>query len=168
MRERTTCLPPFAKVRVPDNEAATAVDVVLRQARKLHLAAKVGSISRAMPAVRRVYVAGIFPGIALSALYGERQTLQRKHFLRALALEAGYPDWERYRPALEGMQLAAVDHFKVADGGFGTLNSWFSNEQQALACAAQLGGRVFKIGTQAVVVSPEALADVQRRPPLPT
>ena len=144
--------PPFAVT-----QAASALQMVLRHARKLHLAAKGESLSRAMPALRRIHAAGIFPGLALSALYGRRETLQRKHFLRALAIEGGYPDWETYRPELAKMPLSAVEHFKVAEGGFGTLNAWFSNEEQALASAEKQGGRVFKIGHQAVLVTPVAM-----------
>ena len=45
----------------------------------------------------------MFPGLALSALYRDRATPQRKHFLRALAVEAGFPDWEIFRPQLDLM-----------------------------------------------------------------
>jgi hypothetical protein len=137
-------------------QALTATDVVLRQARKLHRAARCGGISSALPAVRRVHAAQVFPGRTLSTLYRERQALQRKHFLRALAIEAGFVDWESFRPMLQQMPLDAVAHFKVVDEGCAFLNSWFSNEAQAQAHASQYGGQVFRVGTQAVVVPPEA------------
>ena len=64
------------------------------------------------------------------------------HFLRALAVEVGYPDWERFRPHFDQMRPESLDHFKVADEGFVFLNSWFSNQEQAHAFARQKGGRV--------------------------
>lgn len=135
-----------------------AIDLVLRQARKLHLAARAGSISSAMPALRRAHGAGLFPGISLSALHRQRATLKRKHFLRLLAIEAGFPDWERFRPVLEHWPPEALDHFKVADEWFAFLNSWFSTEEQASAFAAEHGGRVLRFGRQAVVVFSDARA----------
>jgi hypothetical protein len=143
----------------PGKLPLTARQLVLRQARKLHRAATSTSIVFAMPAVRRVHAAGVFPGLALSALYRERATLQRKHFLRALAVEAGFPDWETFRPQLDLMPPEAFEHFKLADEGFAKLNTWFSNEAQAQAFADQHGGRVVKVGAQAVVMPLDVQAE---------
>ncbi len=147
--------------------AINATELVRRQARVLHRAAQSESVSAALPAVRRLYAAGIFPGQRLSALYRDRQRLQCKHFLRALAVEAGFPDWERFRPALDQMPLEAFDHFKVSADWHVFLNSWFSNEAQPRAYAAEHSGRVVRFGTQAVVVTHEHTDHAPLRPPPP-
>lgn len=136
----------------------SATALVLRHARRLHRAARSGSLGAALPAIRRVHAAGLFPGQALSALYREREQLQRKHFLRALAIEAGFPDWEQYRPQLDQLPPAAVDHLKVGTEWRGFCHAWFSTEAEARAHADAHGGRVLKVGAQAVVISPEAEA----------
>ena len=129
--------------------AVTATDVVLRQARKLHRAASNGSIVSALPAARRVHAAGIFPGRALSVSYRERSELRRKHFLRALAVEAGFADWESCRAQLERLPVEVFARFKVEEEWFAYLNSWFSNELQAQAFADRHGGKVIRVGAQA-------------------
>ena len=149
---------------VPDSTAGrrprTAVDLVLRQARKLHHAAKSGSISVAMPALRRVRATGVFFDCPLSRLYRARQNLKRKHFLRALAVEAGFLDWEHFRPHLDQMPPEAIEHFEMADEWLVFLNLWFSNEEQARAFACEHGGRVVRSGTQAFVVAPDSQVHV--------
>lgn len=92
-----------------------AIDLVLRQARRLHLAAKGGGISSAMPVLRRVHAAGLFPDESLAALFRRRATFKRKHFLRLLAMESGFPDWARFRPVLRCWPPQALDHFKVEE-----------------------------------------------------
>ena len=138
-----------------DTHAGTAADLLLRQARKLHRAASTGSIVSAMPAVRRLHAAGIFPGRSLSALYRDRGELKRKHFLRALAVEAGFADWESCKPQLGHLPVEAFARFKVEEEWFAFLNSWFSNEQDAQAFADKHGATVVRVGTQAVVLSLE-------------
>jgi hypothetical protein len=131
--------------------APTAVEIVLRQARKLHRAAKTGGISSAMPVMRRVHKAGVLPGHKLSSLYALRRQLQRKHFLRTLAIEAGFPDWERFRPELVQWPAQALAHLHVEEH-FAQLNLWFSTEALARAHAAAHGGQVLRWGTQAMVL----------------
>jgi hypothetical protein len=143
--------------------AIAAIELVRRQARRLHRAALSGSIAVAMPALRRVHAADIFPDRPLSTIYREREGLKRKHFLRTLAVEAGFPDWERFRPHLDQMPPEAFDHFKVVDEWFVFLNSWFSNEEQAHAFARKHGGRALRIGNQAVVVSPDSQVEAPAR-----
>ncbi|MEK8034735.1 hypothetical protein AACH06_28285 [Ideonella sp. DXS29W] len=132
------------------------IDIVLRQARKLHLAAKSDSLSSAMPVLRRIHAAGIFPSKTLFALHRERGSIQRKHLLRLLAIEAGYPDWERFRPELAHWSPEALEHFKVADEWTPYLNAWFASEAQASAYAQAHGGRVVRYGPHAVVQASDA------------
>jgi hypothetical protein len=134
----------------------TAVDVVLRHARQLHRAAQSPRISSALPALRRIHAARVFAACALSTLYHERQNLKRKHFLRALAVEAGFATWEQFRPRLEHMGLAEVEHLSVADERFAFLNLWFSNAELAGAFAREHGGRVLRVDAQALVIAPDS------------
>jgi hypothetical protein len=138
----------------PPAESATpsALELVLRQARKLHRAAKTGSLMSAMPALRRVHAAGVFPGDKLSTLYARRAQLQRKHFLRALAVEAGFLDWEHFRPELLHWAPEALAHYRV-DACFATLNAWFANVDEAEAHARLHGGQLLRVGRQAVVLA---------------
>jgi hypothetical protein len=148
----STPTPPAVSGAAP----VTAADLVLRHARKLHRAARTGAIHQALPALRRVHAAGVFPGVALSALYRERHSLKRKHVLRTLAVEAGFGDWESFRPRLDTLPAEAFAHLGQADSWLGFLNMWFSTEAEARAFAGEHGGTVFRIGTQAMVLSPEA------------
>jgi nitrous oxide reductase accessory protein NosL len=106
--------------------------------------------------VRRLHAAGVLPGRALSALYRERSELKRKHFLRTLAVEAGFADWESCKPQLERLPAGAFVRFKVEEDWFAYLNSWFSSESQAQEFVSRHGGTVVRVGTQAVVLSSEA------------
>ncbi|WP_199873213.1 hypothetical protein [Ideonella sp. A 288] len=152
--------------RIPLNDPAPsadpappcAIDLVRQQARRLHRAAQSPQVLLALPAVRRVHAAGLFPGRALSALYRERTTLlQRKHFLRTLAVEAGYADWERFRPALEHLPPEAFEHFQLLGiEQVGRFKLWFSTEAEAQVHAAAHGGRVLRYGSQAAVLPLEA------------
>lgn len=155
---RTERVPPWhpADPAEAPSRPTTALELVLHQARKLHRAAQTGPLLQAMPALRRAHAAGVLPGRSLSTLFRERQQLQRKHFLRTLAVEAGYPDWEHYRPALVSMPPQAVDHLHASTGWHGFLNHWFSTEAEAREHAQQHGGTVHRVGTQAVVIAAEA------------
>ncbi len=159
MPEHDSISRPFASSGFqPDSPlAVSSAALVRRQAHKLHLAARTGSISLAMPALRLLQSTDIFPGQALSTLYRQRQKLQRKHFLRALAVQAGFADWESLRPQLDQLPAEAFDHFKANNEWVANINAWFSDEQQAQAHAQQYGGRVYRVGTQAMVRSVEAL-----------
>jgi hypothetical protein len=147
-------VPPWrpADLAEASSHPTTALDLVLHQARRLHRAAQNGALLQAMPALRRAYTAGVLPGRSLGTLFRERQQLQRKHFLRTLAVEAGHPDWEHYRRALASMPPQALDDLKASDGWHGFLNHWFSTETEAQDHARRHGGTVHRIGMQAVVV----------------
>lgn len=163
MREQSVHSPSSSAALSVGHESISAIELVRRQARRLHRAARSASLALVMPALRRIHAAGVFPDRALSAIYREREGLKRKHFLRALAVEAGFPDWERFRPQLDQMAAEAFDHFKVVDEGFVFLNLWFSNEVQARAFARRHGGRVLRVGNQAVVVGPDSQRDARAR-----
>lgn len=132
-------------------------EALRRAARTLHRAAHSGGLAAAMPALRRIHAAGLFPDRSLSLLYRERQVLKRKHFLRALAIEMGFPDWERMLPHLDEVPSEALEQFEPPGPSFGRLNLWFSSEAQAQAYALDRGGRVLRMGTQAMVVEENRL-----------
>lgn len=132
-------------------QLSTAVDAMLQLARKLHRTAQKGPISAAMPAIRRAHAAGVFGDEPLKAVYQRRQALQRKHFLRTLAVEAGFADWETYLPTLRAQTLDAVAHLASPYGTTGSLNHWFSTYEQALVFADQHGQAALTIGKHAMV-----------------
>ncbi|EGU61701.1 hypothetical protein VINI7043_21276 [Vibrio nigripulchritudo ATCC 27043] len=138
-----------------------AVESLLREARKLHRVAKSGSVSDAMPIIRRVEKSGVCFGQPVSSLYNQRQTLKRKHFLRMLSIEAGYNSWESYKPVLLAQQDGAAFTPDFDEKVLSTLNLWFSTEEEAQTYANQHGGEVLKYGNQAVVIPRNANGEVQ-------
>lgn len=150
--------PPDTADHVPRDEdvrgTPDALQQVLREARRLHRAAQSPQLHIALPVLRRLIASGALTRQSLPELARERATLQRKHVLQAIALEAGYPSWESWRPALEGAMgcewLEQQDLLRHT----GQLNLWFPDEAQARAHAAVHGGRVLRVGRQGVVVPP--------------
>ncbi len=164
---RTHSIPPITTPSVAgtptSSNAISAVEQALRQARTLHRASKDATLLVAMPAVRRAHAAGVFAEMTLSALYRQRHLLQRKHFLRMLAVEAGYANWEAYLPTLRGQPPQAPEHYTTGLE-FGYPNAWFSTHAQAIAFAEEHGGKVVRYGPQAMVVRPEPdEADAHKR-----
>lgn len=138
----------------PSSKHITAVELALREARRLHRASKDATLLVAMPAVRRAHTAGVLAGLTLSALYRQRQLLQRKHFLRTLAAEAGFASWDAYLPVLRSQPARALEQCATRLE-FGYPNAWFSTYAQAIAFADEHGGMVVRHGHQAMVVRPE-------------
>lgn len=68
MHERNIHSPSSCATRLAGQDSITAIELVRRQARRLHRAARSGSLALAMPALRRVHAAGIFPDRLLSAI----------------------------------------------------------------------------------------------------
>jgi hypothetical protein len=133
-------------------DATTSTQVVLREAKRLHRAATSGSLSAALPVLRRILAAGAVPTTTLPNLFGRRDTVQRKHVLRTLAYEAGHMNWEEYRPTLAHADGRQLEQFSVLEKGYANLNLWFSSESEAQRFATQHGGRAVRVGMQAVVL----------------
>jgi hypothetical protein len=149
----------FPHIPAAHSEAAgTAANTVLHEARTLHRAANSDSLSRSLPVLRRLLASGVLHGLALPELHRRRDTVQRKHILRMLAMEAGFGSWEAYRPALTRMTVAQLPHFDLARRDAGYPNHWFSSLEEAQAHAALHGGRVMTVGKQAVVLLPHSAA----------
>jgi hypothetical protein len=140
--------PPSSRV-LPERSPA---DALLREARRIHRAALSDSLETALPVLRRLLACGAVPRRPLPELFRQRRTVQRKHVLRALALEAGFPSWEDWRPALGTASDAAVTQAIEIHRDPGALKLWFRSESEARGYAAEQGGRVLRVGAHVVVV----------------
>ena len=141
--------------------AATAAQLMLREAKRLHCLAGSGPLSSALPILRRLLSTGAVPRTALPALFRKRDTVQRKHVLRMLAVEAGFPNWEAFRPALDHMTASDLKQLEVAHHRASQLHLWFSNEQEAQTYASRHGGQAVRMGRQAVVIPPTGLLQAE-------
>lgn len=144
---------PFLPEPHPVPAGSPALAIVLREARRLQRLAQSDALSSALPPLRRLMAAGVLRGTGLPQAFRTRDRLQRKHFLRLLALEAGHPSWEAYRPTLEHVPPAALAAFALLERGWGQTHQWFASESQARAHVAQAGGCVLRIGQQAVALT---------------
>lgn len=141
------------KSTIPGNSShGSAAALVLREAKRLHRAAISDSLSTALPVLRRLLAAGAVPPARLPELFRRRSTLQRKHLLRTLGIEAGFTSWEAHRPALDRLAVSELRQLELAHQGASCLNLWFSSELEARAFAARHGGRPIRVGSQAVVL----------------
>lgn len=143
---------PTTVARQLSGYSLTSIQVVLREAKRLHRAAISDSLSAALPVLRRILAAGAVATTTLPDLFRVRYTVQRKHVLRTLAFEAGCRSWEEYRPILAHTDARQLEQFAVLEMGYANLNLWFSNEPEALQFATQHGGRAVRVGMQAVVL----------------
>ncbi len=148
-------------VEGPERPVSNAsIALVLREAKRLHRSAKSDALSSSLPVLRRLLSAGVLRDTTLPNAFRARSTLQRKHFLRLLALEAGFSSWETYRPALQNTHPSELDAFIVLEKGWAFIHNWFPAEEQAQLAKAD--GRVVRIGNQAVVLTPQQVEDHYR------
>ncbi len=134
-----------------------AINLVLREAKRLQRAATSESLSQALPVLRRLLSSNTLTGITLPELHRRRDIIQRKHLLRMLAIEAGYPSWEWYRPELARMSADEVEHFDIVRSQASSLNHWFSSMTEAREYAATHGGCPLRVGQQAVVFAEKSV-----------
>lgn len=139
-------------IRQSRTGSGTAVDRVLREARKLHRAAASESLACALPVLRRLIASDTLQGISLPQLRKQRKLVRRKHILRMLAIEAGHASWEAYRHVLAAMQPHEIEDFDMLRRELGYPNLWFASLPEARAFAAEHGGRVLPFRRQAVVI----------------
>ncbi|MFN3579715.1 MAG: hypothetical protein ACK4VV_04500 [Pseudomonas sp.] len=139
--------------------SSTSITLALREAKRLHRIAKSDALSSSLPVLRRLLSAGVLRNTTLPQAFRARSSLQRKHFLRLLALEAGFSSWEAYRPALMCINPSELDSFIVLEKGWAFVHNWFPSEEQAQAQVAKVGGRVLRIGSHAVALTPQQVED---------
>lgn len=129
-----------------------AANVVRALAKQLHRAATSDSLRVSLPVLRRILATHTLRELSLPQLHRQRAIVQRKHLLRTLAVEAGFASWEHYSQALRDMAVEQLPHLDVLHGTTGYPNLWFSTPEQAQEHALAHGGRVMRVGTQAVVL----------------
>ncbi len=134
----------------------TTIKLLLREAKKLHKAAKSDSLSCSLPILRRLISSNTLTNISLIELRDKQSMIQRKHILQMLAYEAGYSNWASYRQAIELNSASDIDHYSLSLQGAGYLNLWFSSQHEAEAYAKSQGGKAISVGQQAVVINTPA------------
>lgn len=140
--------PPQSK-----NEDHDVVRLVLSEAKRLHRSATSESLANSLPILRRLIASGALAAMSLPELRRKKQSVQRKHILRMLAIEAGYANWETYRPALSKLSVDEVQHFDIVRRKAGYPNPWFSSLAEAQTFRDRHGGVVLPVGRQAVVLT---------------
>ncbi len=159
---------PISSFQPPCAGQISSVQLVLREAKRLHRAAASGPLSEALPILRRLMATRAVTDRSLPGLFRARCTVQRKHVLRALAREAGYASWEDYRHALPHLDISQLERLASVQRGTSVLKLWFSDTSAARRFAAEQGGQAVRVGVQAVVL-PAAPSDAAEawRPPRP-
>ena len=142
----------FSMQSVSTTSTNTALAQVLRQAKMLHRAASSDALASALPVLRRLLLAGVTPAMRLPELHRNRAQVQRKHLLRLLAREAGYASWDAYRKVLSELKAEQLEQFDLLRRQAGYPNLWFASMDAAQQHARQHGGRVVKVGQQAVIL----------------
>ncbi|WP_047391788.1 hypothetical protein [Chitinibacter sp. ZOR0017] len=136
----------------PSSPDSAAVQFYLRQARQYQRAAQSDSPALALPILRRILHTGVCGQLSLPQLFQQRHTVQRKHVLRMLALEAGFASWEAFRPVLQQGAAPQLQAAQFMASGAGQLKLWFADHHSAAQYVAEQGGTVLGQGTQAVVM----------------
>ena len=129
--------------------------LALAEARRLHKLASRESLVLALPVLRRLLRAGLFPATSLPQLHRRRESVRRKHLLRMLAIESGYESWEAFVPVLESAAPRELAFVKALRVRASQLNLWFPSHGAASDFAREHGGEVIPVGSQAVVVPRE-------------
>lgn len=131
---------------------STIIKSLLREAKKLHKAAKSESLSRSLPILRRLISSNTLTNISLVELRNKTTLIQRKHILQMLAYETGYSNWASYRQAVESNQAENIDHYSFSLRKVGYPNLWFASFNEAESYAQTHGGNPVQVGHQAVVI----------------
>lgn len=143
---------PTSSARQQRAPTSLSTQFVLREAKRLHRAAASDSPMTSLPVLRRLLAAGAVPALTLPQLHRARDTIQRKHVLRALAVEAGHASWEAYSRELPFLDAQELQQATRLAHGAADLKLWFASEAEAVQFAAEHGGQPVRIGKQAVVL----------------
>jgi hypothetical protein len=133
-------------------EIGSAHALILADARRLHRLALRGSLASALPVLRRLIRADLFPTLSLPELHRQRGSIRRKHILRMLAIESGYRSWEELLPILERAAPTDLPFAKASRIDPSQLNLWFSSLDLAIRFTHEYGGEAVSVGPQAVVL----------------
>ena len=140
---------PSRGLNTPENDR---LKLILRVAKSLHRAARSDSRPHSLPVLRRLIASETFRHISLPELYRQRMTIQRKHILHMLALEAGHLNWLDYKKKVETHPEAQPLDYNLALKHAGYPNIWFTSLPEAERYAAAQGGQPIAVGKQAVVI----------------
>ena len=136
------------------SEVDSNLAFVRRHARRLLRDARSDSLVASLPAIRMLHRCGVCrPQQSVAQIHRERHRVQLKHVLRAVAIELGFPDWERCRAQIDDLPASALDRYRLDLPGGGYPNLWFSSEVQARQWQRSHGGDVRRYGPQAVVLN---------------
>ncbi|MEX8191298.1 hypothetical protein [Comamonas guangdongensis] len=135
-----------------ESRAPERVVALLRAAKLLHRDAVADSRAQALPVLRRLLSSQVLQGLSLPQLFAQKAMVQRKHVLLMLGREAGFDDWAGYREVLADSAAPVHMPLEAVALKAGYPNHWFSTPEQAMAHAAEQGGQVVQVGTQAVVL----------------
>jgi hypothetical protein len=102
--------------------------------------------------LRRLIASETFRQISLPELYRRRETIQRKHILQMLALEAGSLNWSEYKKKIQAQPEEQPLDYSLALKHAGYPNIWFTSLPEAETYAAAQGGQPIPVGKQAVVI----------------
>ncbi len=140
---------PSRGLNTPENDR---LKLILRVAKSLHRAARSDSRPHSLPVLRRLIASETFRHISLPELYRQRMTIQRKHILHMLALEAGNLNWSDYKTTIKAHPEAQPLDYNLALKHAGYPNIWFTSLPEAETYAKAQGGQSIPVGQQAVVI----------------
>lgn len=125
----------------------------LREAKVLHRAAKSKSLAQSLPVLRRLLNSNVLTNISLIQLKQSVDIIQRKHLLNMLAIENGSFCWADFKQKLINEPNGSIipSSIELKNAGYPVL--WFSTPEEASLYTDKNGGRVVRVGTQAVVIS---------------
>ena len=135
----------------PNNDLPFA-RLARREAKRLCKAARSDTLTEALPALRRLRAAGLFDAHPLSALHRQRDRVQLKHCLSAVARESGFDDWPAVLTHHGSTLPAAATRWQLRAADLPYPNRWFASHTEARAWQAENGGRLVPYGAQAVVL----------------
>ncbi|WP_370978451.1 hypothetical protein [Agaribacterium sp. ZY112] len=131
---------------------SNVIELLLKEAKKLHKSLKSESISVFLPVLRRLIATKTLKNIGLPELCRNKAMVQRKHILQMLAYEMAYDSWAQCRKALSRAQSDQQVHYCLALRRSGYPNHWFSSMHDAELYTREHGGKPVLVGSQAVVV----------------
>lgn len=130
---------------------STNLDLVLREARKLHRYAQSEVLSKSLPVLRRVIATQAIQNISLPQLRRQKEFIKRKQVLHMLAIEAGFLCWAELKNAVE-INPAKYLKLQANVSHLCGPNLWFSTYAEAQSYAQEHGGEALQSGKNGVVV----------------